>query len=130
MPAMPWKTLGTVNPARDYLALLTYLPLYHRWRTPTMIFHTRRVVAQLQQTPGLIGFAMRARPLNAEFWTLSVWDHDMALQAFIETGAHATAMRAMTPWMGETRFIRWKLRGVDVPPRWQDAFDRWSIHAP
>jgi len=126
MPATPWKKVGEVDPVRDYLALLSYLPLKHRWRIPSVVLHTRRIVAQLQQTSGLVGFAMMARPLRRQFWTLSVWDNDGALQAFVDAGSHAVTMRAMTPHVGATRFIRWKVRGVDLPPSWDDAFDRWS----
>ena len=92
----------------------------------SILLHKRRIVAQLQQTPGVIGLAMIARPLRKQFWTLSAWESDDALRAFVAAGSHADTMHAMTPHVGATRFVRWKLRGADVPPRWNDAFDRWS----
>lgn len=121
-----WKSFGRVDPEREYLALLTFLPLRHGWRIPSLLMHTRRITAQLQQAPGLIGYSLLARPLRKHFWTLSVWEDEAALRAFVEAGAHSVTMRSMTPHMGATRFIRWKLRGVQVPPKWNDALDRWT----
>jgi hypothetical protein len=70
MPAMPWKALGQIDPQHGYLALLTFLPLRSRWRIPGFMIHTRRIAAQLQQTPRVVGFALFARPLRGHFWTL------------------------------------------------------------
>jgi len=126
MPAMPWKSFGKIDSEREYLALLTSLPLRSRWRIPWVLIHTRRIVAQLQQTPGLVGFSMYARPLRRDFWTLSVWESEAALQTFVGKGAHTITMRAVAPHMGPTRFIRWRMRGAELPPKWADAFARQS----
>ena len=126
MPALPWKSLGRVDPAREYLVLLTSLPIKRGWRVPWFMLHTYRIAAQLRQTRGIIGYSLLARPLRKHFWTLSVWEDESALRAFVEAGAHRVTMRAMTPHMGETHFVRRKIRGADVPPSWNDALDRWS----
>jgi hypothetical protein len=33
-------------------------------------------------------------------------------------------MRALQGKMGETRFVRWHLRGAELLPQWEDAFTR------
>ncbi len=129
MPALPWKSLAPVAPEREYLALLSFLPLRHGWRVPWFLIHTGRITAQLRQTRGLVGYSLLARPLRKNFWTLSVWEDEAALRAFVAAGAHGVAMRAMTPHMGATRFIRWKVRGANVPPKWHDALDRWTAQS-
>jgi hypothetical protein len=123
---LPWQSLGDIDPERDYLVLLSFLPLKHGWRVPWFLIHTRRITAQLRRTRGLIGYSLRARPLRKHFWTLSVWEDEAALRAFVEAGAHAVTMRSMTPHMGGTRFIRWKIEGAGVPPSWDDALRRWT----
>ena len=39
-------------------------------------------------------------------------------------GAHAATMSEIAPYMGATRFVRWRIRGPEVPPSWEDAFAR------
>ena len=65
-----------------------------------------------------------AEPLAKRFWTLSVWEDDAALCAFVGTPPHAQAMRVMTPHMAPTEFVRWTLPGLALPPTWADAVRR------
>jgi hypothetical protein len=44
---------------------------------------SRSVSDQLEQTPGLIGFTFRAKFLRHRFWTLSAWEDDRSLAAFV-----------------------------------------------
>jgi len=64
------------------------------------------------------------------FWTLSVWESEAALEAFVARDPHADIMSAMQPRMGRTRFLRWHIRGAEVPPRWRDALERRASPAP
>ena len=66
-------------PGREYLALLSYLPL-KRYRTiPRFLGYARRVEVQLAETAGVIGYALRARFTKRDFLTLSVWESEEAL---------------------------------------------------
>jgi quinol monooxygenase YgiN len=113
--------MASANTWRCFPSCLT-----HAWKLPTFLMQTRRIMTQLEQTRGLIGYSLLARPLRKHFWTLSVWEDEAALRAFVEAGAHAITMRSMAPHMGATRFIRWKIRGAGIPPKWADALDRWT----
>lgn len=126
MATLPWRSLSAVDREREYLALLSFLPLTHAWKLPSFAIQTRRILAQLQHAPGLIGYSLFARPLRMHFWTLSVWEDEAALRAFVAAGAHALTMRSLAPHMGATRFIRWKIHGSRIPPKWADALDRWT----
>jgi heme-degrading monooxygenase HmoA len=86
--------------------------------------YVRRIRRQLAETPGLIGYSMRANLFRHRFWTLSVWEDEMALMAFVEKDPHRTTMGALQPHMDATGFIRWKIAGPDVPPSWDDAMRR------
>ena len=58
-----WNHLREPEPGREYLALLTYLPL-KRYRTiPRFLGYARRVEAQLRETEGVIGYGLRAKAL-------------------------------------------------------------------
>ncbi|HTW86526.1 MAG TPA: antibiotic biosynthesis monooxygenase [Candidatus Binataceae bacterium] len=129
MATLPWRSLGAVDREREYLALLSFLPLRHVWSLPSFAMQSSRILAQLQHAPGLLGYSLLARPLRKHFWTLSVWENEAALHAFVGAGAHAVTMRSLAPYMGATRFIRWKIHGTRIPPKWADAMDRWTTQS-
>src|SRR5262249_52861068 len=124
MPASPWKTFATTDPEREYLILGSYLPL--RRYSATFRF-ARRVAAvrrQLASANGLVGYSMLGKPFARRYWTLSAWQDEAALQAFVAQNPHFDTMSAMAPDMETTRFVRWHLKGSALPPRWPDALHR------
>jgi hypothetical protein len=126
MPASPWRTFGSLEPERDYVALLSYLPLKSYWRIPVFFFYTAQVVRQLASAEGVLGYSVLAHPLSKQFWTLSVWKNDAALRTFVQYPPHVRIMTDLTPHMGETRFVRWTVRGAHLPLSWDDALRRFS----
>ena len=130
MPAIPWRTFGSPDPNGDYVALLSYLPLKSYWRVPAVVVYTAQVVKQLDTTDGLLGYSFLARPLSKRFWTLSAWQNENAVRAFVQQPPHVRIMAALAPHMAETQFVRWTVKGPQLPLQWHDAlrrFDReWS----
>ncbi len=122
MPA--WKSLGTAQPDQEYLALLTYLPLKKYRTIPRFLGYAKRVEAQLANTKGLIGYSLRAKFMQHSFWTLSVWESEETLQAFIQEGFHAGVMKVLMPDMAGPNFVRWKIKGSACPPSWEEALRR------
>jgi hypothetical protein len=120
----PWVTFRQPDQNREYLVLLTELPLKRFRDLGRFLLYTFRIQSRLRQTPGLLGYALGTQVLKREFWTLSVWEGEAALQQFVNEHPHSQVMRALEGKMGETRFIRWHLRGTELPPQWEDAFTR------
>jgi quinol monooxygenase YgiN len=127
MPATPWKRLGRPDPDREYLALLSVLPLRRYTRVPAFLRDTARIAAQIERTPGVLGYSLHAQPLRARFRTLSVWESETALDAFVRASPHRQAMAALRPHMGPTRFVRWAIRGAAIPPTWAEARRREAL---
>lgn len=121
MPASPWRSFRKADPERDYLVLLSFLPLKSYWRLPAFLWGTAGVMKQLAAAEGLVAYSLLARPFAKNFWTLSVWENEAALQAFVHHPPHMRLMAALTPHMGKTRFTRWKVKGSAIPLRWEDA---------
>jgi hypothetical protein len=67
---------------------------------------------------------MRAKIFTRRFWTLSAWDSDKALMEFVAKAPHGEAMSKIAPYMDKTNFWRWKAKGLEIPPRWDDAMRR------
>ncbi|HJU10080.1 MAG TPA: hypothetical protein VJ728_04345 [Candidatus Binataceae bacterium] len=125
MPTLPWQSFNVAEPDRQYLILLTYLPLKQGWHIPTFMLHTTRIRGQLRRSRGLVGYSLRAELWAKRFWTLPAWQDEIALQTFTQGRPHSDTMIAMTPRMGATKFIRWKLKGSELPPSWDEALKRW-----
>ena len=121
---MPAKTLQTPAEGREYVARLTARPLQSYWAIPRFLRFTRQIQRQLQGSPGLLGYSLLARPWRLQFWTLSVWEDEQALTAFVSTDPHRGVMGALQPDSGPTRFTRWPLRAEECPPSWDAAFSR------
>ncbi len=124
MIPLPWQSLSPADAHRRYLALLTYLPLVSFWRIPQFLRFVSQIRRQLQASGGVLGYALVASPLRKEFWTLSVWEDEAALMAFVHDAPHVQIMDAIAPHMGETKFVRWEVQGSGVPPTWREAFSR------
>ena len=121
-----WKKLAPVQPDREYLALLSYLPLTRYRKVPLFMRFTAGINKQLAATPGVIGYSMRALFFSRRFWTLSVWENSAALMDFVAKAPHSEGMKAMAPFMGKTKFAQWKVAGSGVPLKWDEAISRMS----
>ncbi len=120
----PWTSVGTADSAREYLVLLSCLPLKGYRKVLALMRRSRAISRQLENTPGLIGFTFRAKLLRHRFWTLSVWDDETALTAFVGKAPHLDAMKVLGPFMGDAAFFRWSVKGHELPLRWDDALRR------
>jgi hypothetical protein len=126
VPASPWKVLRPAEPDRDYLVLLSFLPLRRFRDFPAFMRHDLGITRQLASARGLMGYSKLGRPWAKRFWTLSAWEGEAALAEFVESGAHVVTMAALAPRIGATRFVRWTLPGRALPPTWDDALRRWA----
>jgi quinol monooxygenase YgiN len=105
---------------------LSFLPLNSYWRIPHFFLYTAQVTKQLASAEGMLGYSVLARPLSKQFWTLSAWKNEAALRTFIQCPPHVRIMTALTPHMGETKFVRWMVKGAQLPLSWQGALRRLS----
>jgi hypothetical protein len=118
---MPWKSFRTPEPGREYVALLSYLPLRSFLAMPKFIRFTLEILDQLRKAGGLIGYTLYAEPLAKRFWTLSAWEDAQALMNFVWRAPHSRIMQDLAPDMGKTQFVQWKVGAADLPLEWADA---------
>jgi len=130
MPTVPWRGKGAVDPHADYLLLATRLPLRSFTTMPRFLGLTASVVRQLERTPGLVGYSLRAQPFARTFWTLSAWIDARALAAFVREAPHDGVMAKLRPHMGLTRFATWTAPGSALPMPWDVAIERLDHSAP
>jgi len=123
----PWRTFGSPDPNLDSVALLSYLPLKSYWGVFRLAIYAPRVVKQLATADGLVGYSLLARPFSKRFWTLSAWKSEATLQAFVNRLPHSHIMTVLSPYMDKTAFVRWTVKGSELPLRWDDALPRLPV---
>lgn len=124
MPTIKWTPVGREkpDPAWEYIALITYLPLTTHWIIPKFLYLTGQIQKQLGKSEGALGYALIAYILKKEFWTMSVWDDDDSLSKFVRTGAHLRTMRELSRCLSdERRFVKVNVKGLDIPMPWDRA---------
>jgi hypothetical protein len=124
MPDLPWSGRESMEPGVTYLAMASHLPLTRSSATVQFLRGVFAIRRQLAGTDGLVGYALRARPLARDYWTLSVWKDEPALRAFMQTAPHAELMRSLKPLIGPTKFVQWEISSVDGRPSWTTAIER------
>ncbi len=122
---MPWRTFGHAEPERDYLVLLTHLPVRRLTALPIFLSYVRKIRTQLEGGPdGLAGYSLFAQPFSSNYWTLSAWESPGALGKFIAESPHREAMEELPKVLGDFRTWRWTSAGSALPPSWDDALAR------
>jgi|SRR5450432_1274198 hypothetical protein len=123
---IPWQALRPVEKEREYLALLSFLPLNRYRKIPLFMRFSMEIHRQLKGTAGVIGYSLRAKLLTRRFWTLSAWENSAALMDFVAKLPHSESMKSMAPFMGKTEFTQWKVSGSNVPLQWDEAIGRMA----
>jgi hypothetical protein len=125
----PWFTIAPVEKDREYLALLSGLPLKTYRGFPRLVGFVIGTVQQMYVSRGAVGVTLRAELLARTFWTLSAWQDEQALQDFVMKKPHLDAMKEMQTYMNPAYFLRWKVAGSALPLRWADAERRFELGA-
>lgn len=123
MPKTDWKSFSRIDADREYVALISFLPLKSFWKVPRFVLYTRAIERQLGHTNGLIGYSLSADLLKKEFLTLSVWEDENTLADFVKSGTHRETMSGLIGHLSEPKFVRWKIPGSKLPPSWQEAVE-------
>jgi hypothetical protein len=121
MPALPWTARAQPEPDRGYVVMGSRLPLRGYRFIPRFLAQSLKVRRQLARANGLIGYALNARLVHKEFWTVSVWRSKDDLEQFAGADPHATVIGTKPARMGTSRFVFWTCTGADVPIRWDDV---------
>src|SRR5690242_10896984 len=126
MPASPWRTFGSPEPDGDFVALLSYFRLKSYSRVFPFFLYAPRVMQQLTEAEGSLGYSLLAQPFSKCFFTLSASENEVALRAFVQHPPHLLAMTALVPHMDKTKFVHWTVTGSQLPSKWDEALRRFS----
>ena len=128
-PPQPWKQLAPIQPHQEYLAFTSRFALRSVWRLPAFMGASFGIMKQIEAAPGAVGYSLGSHLPGLNFYTLSAWIDEESLRAFSRAFQHGNALRAFHRDMrSPSPFIRWHVRGRDLPLHWPAALERMQRH--
>ena len=101
------------------LASITRLRL-RSWRfLLPFALHASRSQKQAQTAQGCFGVTTR-KTRGLTFWTLSVWEGEAQLRAYLASDPHRAAIPKLFPWCDEAATTHWSV-GSPSMPQWVEA---------
>jgi heme-degrading monooxygenase HmoA len=79
--------------------------------------------------PGNVGLGLAANPFTKTFWTLSSWESQSSLRAFVAGEPHRAVVARFKDASANSTFTFWDIDAPDGPPSWRDATTRLAERA-
>src|ERR1700680_2325863 len=121
MPTLAWRSYKKVDPEKEYIVQITYLPIKSFWKVIKFLRLTRQIQRQLETSPGLIGYSLQTKIIAHRFWTLSAWESQKDISNFVVKIPHLKVMQDLKNDMGQTKFSKWPVMGSSLPVDWDEA---------
>ena len=86
------------------------------------MIHASRSRKQAAAAQGCIGVLTR-KTAGLSFWTLSLWESEASLRAFLASDPHRASMPKLFPWCDEAATTHWPVDTRQLP-EWEVATAR------
>ncbi len=86
---------------------------------PGFFLHAIRANAQVRRASGFLAGALLP-DRRWTFWTMTVWDSQQDMRAYILSGSHKAAMPKLLHWCDEASIVHWEQADACLPS-WQEA---------
>jgi heme-degrading monooxygenase HmoA len=127
-PPVPWKQITSADPSRQYVAFTSCFFLKSPLRAVSFLARSLKIMKQADTAPGIVGWSLGPNLPTLEFYTLSAWEDDAALKAFIKSADHGVALKQFEHDLRKKSiFVHYKVLGRDLPLTWPDALERQKI---
>jgi heme-degrading monooxygenase HmoA len=83
--------------------------------------HLMKVDAAMPTQKGYLGHALRRVILGTEGWTMTVWENEQSLNAFVLSKTHQAAIQNGLGAVSQGRFARVTVKKSEVPISWKKA---------
>ncbi len=101
---------------------ITRLRIRSVWFMPPFLLQTQRAIGQARSASGFIdGSLLRDR--DRTFWTMTLWQQQRDMRAYIASGPHLSAMPKLLNWCDEACIVHWTQDG-EALPGWPVAAER------
>ncbi len=89
---------------------------------PQFAVHALRSNAQIRHAEGFLGGALLP-DRSFTFWTITAWDSEVSIRAYMISGAHKQAMPHLMHWCDEASVAHW-IQAEAALPAWTEADHR------
>ena len=86
---------------------------------PQFAIHAIRSRSQVTRSPGCLNLALLP-DRHWTFWTMTAWDSEASMRAYMISGAHRQAMPHLLHWCDEASVAHWT-QPEPTLPSWQEA---------
>ena len=86
---------------------------------PAFALHASRSLKQVKRSRGFRGGSLLP-DRQWTFWTMTAWDDEASMRAYMTAGAHRTAMPRLLDWCDEASVVHWEQAADDLPS-WSEA---------
>jgi hypothetical protein len=97
-----WQSFVEPDPESELQGVVGHLNPSGYRTVPKVLWHTREIEAQLAESDGLVGYALRAKLAQRKFWAVAAWESDESLQNYVESNPHAEIRVALKQEMEES----------------------------
>jgi heme-degrading monooxygenase HmoA len=122
MPTIPWQKLDH-TPAKDQevVVMASRFRLNKISQVPAFFVDAMRILKQVRGSEGAVGVSLVAHPLKREFFTLSAWQDQTAINAMVGQEPHRSAMRRHRKAMESSVFTFYNVPASELPAGWEEA---------
>ena len=110
---------NATTPERTYFVSLTRLRIRSIRFLPAFAVHAIRTRNQCTRAPGFQRGALLP-DRKWTFWTMTVWDSEASMRAYILSGDHKIAMPKLMHWCDQASVAHWT-SASDAVPDWVEA---------
>ncbi len=89
---------------------------------PEFVLHALRSRSQVQRAAGFQGGSLLA-DRRSTFWTMTAWDSEEAMRAYMLAGDHRAVMPRLMAWCDEASVLHW-VQDEQTLPSWSSAAER------
>ena len=124
-PPQPWKQIGNIDPDREYLGFTSRFFVKSVRTLPAFIAQSQRIRKQAGAASGVVGWSLAVDLPKLEFFTLSAWEDESSLRAFVAASPHHDAFSKFEGCMRrKSILVSFTVLGRDLPLKWKDAIAR------
>jgi hypothetical protein len=125
----PWRAGAAASSRGPYVISATRF-VYRRWRDmPRVWLIALRLRRGWPSRPGAVGLATGADVLAPVTYSLSVWESEDDLRAFLRSPEHARLMRDYRDRLVEARVVSWRAERFAPGPAWAEGLARLAAAA-
>jgi len=95
------------------------------WFVPMFMHHAQRSISQIRSAKGCISLAL-LKDRNRVFWTMTMWQDERSMKAYMTSGSHREAMPSLADWADEASVAHWNQEHAERPD-WNEAARRMRV---